>query len=47
MTLEERLKRIVVDTVRTWPKKVDARELLKQLDTFKNRVKAACLEEQS
>jgi len=47
MTLDERVKQIVVDTMRTWPKKMDAAGLLKQLDTLAQRVKAAALEEKS
>ena len=46
MTLDERLKHIVIDTVRTWPKKLDSADLIKQLDVFKGRIKAACLEEE-
>lgn len=45
MELEERLRHIVVDTVRTWPKKLDPETLLRQLNTLKDRIKAACLEE--
>ena len=46
MTLDERLKYIVVDTMRTWPRTLyGSTELLKQLERFKERVKAACLEE--
>ena len=45
MTLDERLKHIVVDTIRTWPTKLDSSELLKQLERFKTRIQAACFEE--
>lgn len=45
MTLDEKIRQIVVDAMRQWPPNIDGRELLKQLDHLAARVKLACAEE--
>lgn len=46
MTLDERIRYIVVDTMRTWPvTPIESVVLLRLLDTMGMHIKAACLEE--